>query len=278
MNPKPNQPENLSWPALLGVWTEFAQASVALPKTAEGERWKKAVPAIIALQAVTFALKDLGRLRSREERALALDKADMLIRKHVREIHELWRGERFDESGDGGRELVSLIDDARRALDAARGGGLEWVCAEESLALPHPADLIDAIRGAGFEGDLLLASPGVPIFESAPIAFARARFGGPPEEEHAALLHAWLSAHGDVAEPEERPTARQVYRQFDFGAGGPVRDLVSPLDADLPPGQPLLVPVIQQGQPQPVPLPPRKGEPMRVLPVEFAGDHEQRAE
>src|SRR5690606_3499041 len=94
VHPEPYQSETLTWPARLGVWTEFAQASVALPKTAEGERWKKAVPAIISLQAVTFALRDLGRLRSREERALALDKADMLIRRHVREVHDLWRGER----------------------------------------------------------------------------------------------------------------------------------------------------------------------------------------
>src|SRR5262245_40321112 len=50
---------DLTWPALLGHWTAFAQNSLALPKTADGDRWRAAVPAIIGLQALTHALGDL---------------------------------------------------------------------------------------------------------------------------------------------------------------------------------------------------------------------------
>jgi len=68
------------------------------------------------------------------------------------------------------------------------------------------------------------------------------------------------------------PYGRQVYRQFDFARGGPVRDLVAPLNADLPPGQPLLVPIVQAGELCAVPLPPRGHLAIDPLPVEFAGD------
>jgi hypothetical protein len=41
---------------------------------------------------------------------------------------------------------------------------------------------------------------------------------------------------------------RQVYRQLDE-EGRITRDVVAPLDAELPPGMPLLVPLYEQGRP-----------------------------
>ncbi|HRP64065.1 MAG TPA: hypothetical protein PK400_12270, partial [Phycisphaerales bacterium] len=70
---KPLQTEALTWTGLLSQWVRFAQSAPALPKNAEGERWRAAVPSVIALQAVTFALNDLARLPV-ADRAHARDK------------------------------------------------------------------------------------------------------------------------------------------------------------------------------------------------------------
>jgi len=253
---------DLTWPALLAHWTQFAQSSLALPKTAEGDRWRAAVPAIIGLQAVTFALGDLDRLADGAggERALALDKSDLLIRKHAAELHDLWRGEPLHA------ELATLIDDARAALAAARDGGMEWRVADDRLIAEHPADLVAALLSAGFRGDLMLPAPGYTLFKSCPAAFARAPLGATPEDDVLEVVARFL---GGVGEPQRVPGPRQVYRQFDFAKGGPVRDVVVPMNATLPAGQPLLVPAIQGGEAVPVSLPPRRLEELADLPVVF---------
>ena len=51
----PFDPEALTWTGLLTQWVQFAQATLALPDEAEGPRWRASTPAIINLQAVTFA-------------------------------------------------------------------------------------------------------------------------------------------------------------------------------------------------------------------------------
>jgi hypothetical protein len=106
------QPERLTWTALLGRWVQFAQASLALPRDAEGDRWRQSVPSIIALQAVTFALADLDRMAG-EERSVAIDKAEILVRDHVRLVERIW-------SSDAVPMLIrELCQDAGRALQAA---------------------------------------------------------------------------------------------------------------------------------------------------------------
>ena len=82
----------MTWAALLAKWTEFARAAVALPDTAEGSRWKGAVPGIIALQALTHALAEAGELPP-DEWSVACDRAGVIIRQHASELHALWRGE-----------------------------------------------------------------------------------------------------------------------------------------------------------------------------------------
>jgi hypothetical protein len=108
---------DMTWPALLAHWTDFARASIALPRNSEGDRWRAAVAPIIGLQAVTFALGDLGRLGSGEERALALDRAAILIDRHGAELAALWPGQPLDP------HLTGLIADARACLAAAVAGG-----------------------------------------------------------------------------------------------------------------------------------------------------------
>ena len=105
--------DKLTWMVLLGRWVEFARGALALPEDAAGQALRESVADIIALQAVWFALQHIDEL-DREERALGIARADVLIERHTRAIAERWRGEPMP------KELCSLIDDAREALAKSR--------------------------------------------------------------------------------------------------------------------------------------------------------------
>lgn len=105
--------DTLTWSALLARWTDFARAAVALPDTGEPGRWKRAVPDVIALQAVYHALGETGSLPA-GERALGLDRAEVLIKKHAARLGELWVGAPMPGL------LAELVADARAALKQAR--------------------------------------------------------------------------------------------------------------------------------------------------------------
>lgn len=256
----------MTWAALLGKWTEFAQSAVALPKEDEGGRLREAVASIIALQAVTHALGELSDLEA-DERALGLDRAEMLIRRHAGEVNRIWRGH---EIPGGVRELV---EDARLALGLVRESGYEWVVAGESLIVGHPGQMVGVLLSAGFAGDLYLPTPGVPMFEGSPAAFVR---GVRETDELFELIEAVVGEYlGEAEGPVPAPVARQVYRQFDFARGGPVRDVVRSMEAELTPGQPLLVPAILGGEPVAVTLPIPGADRQGVLPVVFEDEDEE---
>lgn len=103
----------MTWAALLAKWVEFAGAAAALPEAGSGARWRKAVAPIIALQAVTHAVGELHELDA-EERAVGLDRAEIMLRERERELRMIWAEEPLPVA------LVELIDDARTAIDAAR--------------------------------------------------------------------------------------------------------------------------------------------------------------
>ena len=107
------QPEALTWTGLLAQWVNFAQASMALPDEPHGSRWRASVPAIINLQAVTFALPDLDQLDA-DERALGLDRAEILIRDNAHLLDKLW--------ADPGQSIAlqEIISDAWSALRMRR--------------------------------------------------------------------------------------------------------------------------------------------------------------
>jgi hypothetical protein len=264
------QSGDFTWPALLAHWTAFAQSTMALPKNAQGDRWRNAAPAVIGLQAVVHALGDLDRLATNAhegapegERALALDRAELLIRQHGSELHALWAGEPLHE------EVSALIDDARHALTAARSRGWEWRVTSERLVAEHPADLVALLLDCGFDGDLYIATPGITLFRTCPAAFAHTRDGSRPNERAIRAIKEFLV---DVSKPEPVSFFRQVYRQFDFALGRAVRDLVAPAEgknAQLPAGQPLLVPAMLAGAEQSVTLPPRRGAEIPELQIIF---------
>lgn len=265
-------PDQLTWASLLAQWSAFAQASRALPRDADGDRWRAATTPIIELQAVTFALADLDKLTAPGERALGLDRAEIIIRKGADTLAALWRDEPLPT------EVSRLIDDARAALLAARSPGVEWRLAAPELRSDHPADLVAALLAAGFEGDLYLPVPGGVLFAGSPCAFARVPGAQRPDEAHCAAVTAFLLEHvrGRTAAgapaiegPSNAPCLRQVYRQFDFGKGAVVRDLVLPEHAEPPPGQPQLVAAIIRGREAPVPLPIPGRADLKPVPVEF---------
>jgi hypothetical protein len=108
------RPESLTWTSLLAQWMRFAQASLAIPEENDGVRWRASVPAIINLQAVTFALAELHQLPV-DERALGIDKAQILIEKSEADLDRTWQGR------DRSPMLIEIVSDARQALRAATG-------------------------------------------------------------------------------------------------------------------------------------------------------------
>ncbi len=258
-----DDPRLLTWAALLGKWTEFAQAALALPKEGEAGLLRAGVPDIIGLQAITHALGELDTLTTPGERALALDRAAVGIRAHESSLRSTWAGRALHP------ELRALIDDAFRALRAAREGGLEWRVAAPAMIAAHPAELLEALAAAGFSGDLFVPAPGVVLFQHCPAVFARGPHGQPAPPGARTAIETFYT---DLGDPEFRPVMRQAYRQFDFAKGRPVRDLVVDSNDAPPGGQPLLVAAMAAGKIVPVTLPPRRVEDVGELPVEFAGD------
>ena len=212
------RPRVLSWTALLGRWIEYAQSSVALPQDGEGMRWRESVVHIIHLQAVTFALAELQELPE-EERALALDKAEILIRHACRELDSIWRAQAMPEA------MLELMADARAALrTACTVGGIE-------LCWPGPGRFVmPEVRVEMYPGSLAVMQPGTIVMPGEPVAW-------------------WIGGEGVVVDGCERHDMagpRQVYRQVDE-AGRVTQDLISPLETHLPPGMPLLVPLFDRG-------------------------------
>ncbi|MCC6425956.1 MAG: hypothetical protein IT435_03960 [Phycisphaerales bacterium] len=253
----------ITWAALLAKWTEFAQAALALPKDEQGKRWRAAVPDIIALQAITHALSEIDSLTRPGERALGIDRAQIQIRTHGGNLHRLWGDEPLMP------QLAELISDATLAHEAARSAGSEWCVAGDQLIAQHPASLVEPLLAAGFSGDLFVPTPGIPLFRGCPAVFMDASMGEEPAAECLDLVDASDWFDGELAPPERIGGMRQAYRQFDFSRGVAVRDLVLPLRAGLPGGQPLLVCAIEKGKPVPVTLPPRRRAPQPPLPVRF---------
>jgi hypothetical protein len=223
----PRPPDPATWAALLARWVEFARAAVSLPSDNEGTRWRRAVPPIITLQAVAHALAELDRLPSAEQ-ALALDRGSVLIRDNAATLNTLWQAEPLPD------RVLELIEDAQHAHDAAASRGRHWIVMAPRFVMPALDATLASLVRAGFSGDLLAALPGTILFQDEPALMAR------PDAE---LSIAGLRRAGGVT------PGLQVYRQVDPQTGRVERDLIAPLHASLPPGRPLLIPLIKQGRP-----------------------------
>ena len=195
-------PEALTWTALLGRWMDFAKASVAMPKDAEGDRWRACVPAVINLQAVTFALADLGELPV-EERPLGRDKAEMIIRDNAGKVREPFRGVEMPDS------RAEICADARAALEASVwAGAVELVWEGPGvMVVPHLPDALALIMP--LVGGVAIMQPGTLVMPGEPVAWWVDREGG-------ALAETLLDVMGKAAAQLVGGVggARQVYRQM----------------------------------------------------------------
>lgn len=113
--PSPLEPEKLTWAVLLSQWVEFAQRAVGLPRDGAGQRMRESVPDVIMLQAVWFALGEINEL-DHDERALGLDRAQVLIERHAEALRARWQGVEMPA------EMARLIADAEGRLHGLRGG------------------------------------------------------------------------------------------------------------------------------------------------------------
>ncbi len=110
---EPLDADKLTWSVLLGRWIEFARGALALPDNAQGRALRDSVADIIALQAVWFALQHIDELDA-DEKALGLDRAEVLIERHTAFINKRWENRELPS------ELTSLIADAHEAIAKSR--------------------------------------------------------------------------------------------------------------------------------------------------------------
>ncbi len=220
-----------TWAALLAHWTNFARAAVALPKDAEGDRWRASVPAIIGLQAVTMALGELDNLASASgaagEYEVGVDRASVLVREHAGAINAAWRGELLPSG------ILELLEDARAALALVREAGTE-VIATEAGAASDPAAALRALRAAGFEGEFYAMPPGETEAPGLPVAFAKSPKGAPLGADQLAALASSYPGR----QVRRAPIMRQVYERTD--ASGSRERVLAAMDDTLPSGRPLL--------------------------------------
>ena len=260
-----------TWAVLLAGWVEFAQGAVALPEDATGRAWKDSVAPAIGLHAIAMALGELHTL-DRDERTLAMDKAELTIKQHARELREAWGAEPMPEA------LHELVDDAQYAWESSLHEGVVWRVESGRFVADHPGEIGLWLRDAGFGGEVFVSTPGVAMFADAPVAWCRDHSGGQPDDRVVGLMDEFLrSCEGVIGRPELMRPIHQVYRQFDFVNGGASRDLVAPVVGELPPGQPMLVPVISGGDVGSVPLPHRGAKEIGPVDVEWTSVEEREA-
>jgi hypothetical protein len=108
--PEPLDTDRLTWAVLLARWTDFARGAVALPEAGEPGLVKRSVADIIALQAVWFSLQQMDEL-SEDERAIGLDRAGVLIRRHRDAIRTRFGDAVIPE------DLASLIHDVEELYE-----------------------------------------------------------------------------------------------------------------------------------------------------------------
>jgi hypothetical protein len=101
----------LTWSVLLGHWTAFARASLALPDDAPGSAMRQTVPDAIGLQALWFALQQLPDLPP-DQQALGHDRAAVLLDKHRQHIQSTWAAAQQPIPP----LLNELLDDVQTAL------------------------------------------------------------------------------------------------------------------------------------------------------------------
>ena len=106
---EPLETSKMTWSVLISRWMAFAQSALALPDTANGRAWKAAVPSIITLQALFFALRESEELPS-EEQAVGYDRSMVQMNDCIGKLKTIFEGESLHPM------LTDLIEDLTEEL------------------------------------------------------------------------------------------------------------------------------------------------------------------
>ena len=104
------------WMGLLAHAAQLVSAASVVPPEQDGDRWRRSMPAIIGLQALTLALGwsvERGRTGDRRDLAVACDRAGILIRQHRAELAQAWGGSAIPAG------IGELVDDAEKVHASA---------------------------------------------------------------------------------------------------------------------------------------------------------------
>lgn len=279
----PTTPRPVTWIALLGQWMDFARSVLGKPSgDAFQRRWRASVTPIITLQAVMLALEEIDRLPV-DEQFVGIDRAAVMIREQAAALARHWSEESMPEA------VIQLIDDARMALRVAElGPAIELVLPtpnpldgedtrsggnggtggepDDAFVMPDCRDLVERIAGSGtFPGTLRLALPGTLLLPGEPVGhiIGGHGWGGPMAHPGAGwgdLLErvepARPAPSTDNHDPEGPLRAPfQVYRQTEGDPPRIARDILVSILAEPVAGRPLLMTMIEEGEPVRVVVP-----------------------
>jgi hypothetical protein len=221
----------ITWTGLLAQWTQAAQASLAIPEEHDGPAWRRSIAPLITLQAVTFALNELGDLPV-EERPVARDRAALLIDESLDLVEAVWGA--IDQSAPD--SVGSIVVAAETALvDSQYAGLIElWWPGPDRYTIP--AIDLSFIAAPCNVGCVAVMAPGTIVLPGEPVAWWIDR-----EESY---LRDLLKGCRVVA--GRRP--HQVYRSFDAD-GVVLSDQVIDLESPSPSAFPLIVPLLGWGEP-----------------------------
>ncbi|MEM9084125.1 MAG: hypothetical protein AAGB34_11060 [Planctomycetota bacterium] len=212
-----------AWEGLLAHCVGIAKAAAAIPDSHEhAQAWQGSIEAIITLHSVTMALDQLGGLAA-EERAVGMDRAGILIGEGARALSAAWGGQAMPEG------LLELMSDARQSVERAQTLGVHWVVQAEGFEMGSIEAFLQGVRErAQGSIEVYAAQAGQQIKVGQPAAVV---VGGDERRLKG------LELAGCAMENDARAMV-QVYHV-------PGKDdLVQEVSAGLPPGRPMLHPVL----------------------------------
>jgi hypothetical protein len=166
-----------TWSGLLAVWSDFARAAGALPKTGDLGLLRRSVPAIIGLQSLTQALEHIDCLPP-DEYSAGQDRAALIVRTLRAELESIWRSDAMPSA------LVEMLAEARSVLDRTHSAGYEFVPEADPFVMPVGMNELNAWRvRRSFRGTMFAPPIAKRVRAGLPALFISAPNGRPLARE-----------------------------------------------------------------------------------------------